>query len=270
VDLNKRAFVTVFLLFFAVLRVFAVQLEDLVSAEHARQLRAGSGELIVRTHFKNTTPVLIPENAELRQIVSNSKTTLNPNMLVESLYLYNKPKSYHTSVDTWDIRQKTGVFNQTLAISTLAGIQYYSASRSEMRTFYEYSRVIDGPNTKNVIADPVFPQPAPLTLYARQIDLTFGDNVYRYDYSVADSTVIFTQENITALSIGIIPVINRGRLRSVLAVFDCGDSILLYALSMVNAVSVSGLRDRISNSFNSRAEAVLKWFSGRLDSELFK
>jgi len=268
VDLNKRAFLIVFILFFAALQVFAVQLEDMVSAEHARQLRS-SDDLIIRTHFRNTEPALMPYNNELLMIINNARGPLNPNILVESLYLYKKPEKYHTAVDNWNNAQRTGVYNQMLAISTLTGIQYFSASRSELRTFYEYSSVIDGPQTKKPISDPVFIQPAPLTLYARQIDLTFGDNIYRYNYSTAPDVVVFTQENVTSLSVGIIPVIGKGKLRSVMAVIDCGDSILLYAVSMVNAFSVSGLRDRISNSFNSRAEAVIKWFSGRLDKEIF-
>ena len=270
-DLNKRAFLIVFILFFAALQGYSVPLENLISEAHARQLRAApeGGELIIQTHFKNTAPALIPKNSELLQIVNNARNELNPNMLVESLYLYKKPASYHTSSGSWNNGQKTGVFNQMLALSTLTGIQYFSASRSEMRTFYEYSSVIDDPKTKKPVPDPVIAQPASMTLYARQVDLTFGDNIYRYDYSAFSDVVVFTQENLTSLSVGIIPVIGKGKLRSVLAVIDCGDSILLYAVSMVNAFSVSGLRDRISNSFNTRAEAVLKWFSGRLDSEIF-
>jgi hypothetical protein len=54
-----------------------------------------------------------------------------------------------------------------------------------------------------------------------------------------------------------------------MAVIDCGDSILIYAVSMVNSLSVPGLRDRITGSFSSRAEAILKWFTGRLDTVLF-
>ena len=270
--LNKRAFLLVFLLFLSVSLVSAVPLENLVSAAHVQQLRAAareSGNLIVQTHFRNTAPVLMPQNSDLQRIVSTARNTLNPNIIVESLCLYKKPEKYHTSSGSWDNAQRTGVFNQTLALSTLTGIQYYSASRSEMRTFYEFSGVIDGPQTKKPVPDPVYAQPAPLTLHARQTDLTFGDNIYKYEYTVSKDAIIFTQENVTALSV-VIPVIGKGNLRSVMAVIDCGDSILIYAVSMVNAVSIPGFRDRISNSFNSRAEAVLKWFSGRLEKEIFK
>jgi len=190
--------------------------------------------------------------------------------MVESLYLYKKPERFHSTDASWNTQQRTGVYNQLLAISTLTGIQYYSASRSESRTFYEYSSVIDGPQTRRSIADPVFASPnVNYTLFARQTDLTFGENIYKYDYTATRDAVIFTQSNETSLSVGIIPVIGKGNLRSVMAVIDCGDSILIYAISMVNSFSVPGLRDRITNSFNSRAEAILKWFTGRLNTQLF-
>jgi hypothetical protein len=135
-----------------------------------------------------------------------------------------------------------------------------------MRTFYEYSYVVEGPNSRNRLNDPVFTAvPEAYTLYARQKDLTFGDNVYRFDYTAAREAVYFTQNNVTALTIALIPVINRGNLKTVMAVFDCGDSILIYAVSMAKALSVPGIGDRVSSSFSNRAEAVLNWFSGRLD-----
>ena len=192
-------------------------------------------------------------------------------MLVESLYLYKKPASFHTDAGSWGAAQKTAVFNQTVALSTLTGVKYHSSSRNEARIFYDYSSVIDNPTSKKPIPDPTYTRlPSALTLHARQRDLTFGDNIYRYDYLITSDAVIFSQENVTGLNIGIIPVVGKGKLRTVMAVIDCGDSILIYAASMVNAFSVPGLKDRISNSFSSRAEAILKWFTGRLGSEVFK
>ncbi|MCL2185551.1 MAG: hypothetical protein FWB86_06840 [Treponema sp.] len=256
--------------FFAVLQIYPIPLESLVNPSQAQRL-AEKDELIVSIQLvNNPAPALLPVNNELRQAVAKARTSFNPNMLVESLYLYKKPESFHTSVSVWNEPQRTGVFNQAVALGTLTGVQYFSASRRELRTFYEYSAVIDGPQTKKPIPDPVYLQPpAALTLYARQRDLTFGDNIYSYNYAAERDVIIFTQENVTSLSVGIIPVISRGNLRSVMAVIDCGDSILIYAVSMVNALSIPGMRDRISNSFSSRAEAVLKWFTNRLDNQLF-
>ncbi|MDR2542686.1 MAG: hypothetical protein LBC80_04455 [Treponema sp.] len=250
-------------------QVLAVPVEGLLSPDRLRQLQSLEQGRIIETQTRNPSPVLLPQNSELQQFVGEIRRALNPNMMVEALYLHSKPGSFRTSVDSWDVGQKTGVFNQLVAISSLTGVQYFSASRNTMRTFYEFSRVIDAPQTRNPLPDPVFSQlPNTLTLFARQRDLTFGDNIYRYDYRVTPDVIFFVQENVTGLSY-YIPVIGRGNLRSVLAVIDCGDSILVYAISMARAASPPGLGDRINSSFTNRAEALLNWLAGRFVNELF-
>jgi len=263
-----RLFSFIFSLFF-IPNVFSLPLENLVSVTHIRQLRSG-GEIITETQLRNPSPRLMPANNELRQFINSIQTAFNPGIMVEALFLYEKPHKYQTSNISWDIHQKTGVFNQITALSTLTGIQYFSASRNTMRPFYESSAVIDGSSGRNPLPDPYFYQlPASLTLFARQKDLTFGENVYRYDYTVSQDLIIFVQENITALTYGIIPAINRGNLRSVIAIIDCGDSILIYAASMARAVSLPGIGDRISSSFSNRAAAILGWLINRLNSQIF-
>jgi len=269
VGLNKLIkLILVFSFFSAVnVHVFSVPLESL-SPSYAQRLRSG-GEIIIEAQLRNPAPVLLPSDNDLRRIVSGVLNALNPNIMIESLSLYDKPAGYHTDAGTWDVTQRTAVFNQTLALSTLTGIQYYSASRRQMRTFYEFSGIINNPQARSPVPDPVFRQPQDASFHVRQRDLTFGDNIYRYDYTAAGEAIIFTQENTTTLSYGIIPLINRGNLRSIMAVFDCGDSILVYSVSMVKALSFPGLNDRIRDSFTTRAEAVLGWFTGRLDREVF-
>jgi len=265
----KIRFFSLIISLFFVPCAFSLPLENLLSNAHIRQLRS-VGESIIETQLRNPSPRLMPVNLEIQQFISTVQTALNPSIMVEALFLYEKPAKHHTSNISWDINQKTGVFNQITALSTLTGIQYFSASRNTMRPFYESSAVIDGSSGRNPLPDPYFYQiPASLTLFARQKDLTFGDNVYRYDYTASQDLIIFIQENVTNLTYGIIPAINRGNLRSVISIIDCGDSILIYAVSMAKAVSLPGIGDRISSSFSNRAAAVLGWLINRLNSQIF-
>jgi hypothetical protein len=107
-----------------------------------------------------------------------------------------------------------------------------------------------------------------LSLYARQKDLSFGDNIYRYDYHAREDALFMVQENISPMNLGIIPAVGPPQLRSVIAVLDAGDQLLVYAASMVNAVSLPMLDRWVRNSFSTRAEAVIKWFAGRADTAL--
>jgi hypothetical protein len=240
--------------------VFPVPLESIVPG-HAAALRS-TGDSITEVQLKNPSPKLLPADSELRRFFDKGMETLNTNIMVETLHLYKKPQYS----GNWDNEQKTGLYNQLLAISTLAGIQYYSASRGAMRILFEYSSVIDGPDTKRPLPDPVYSvPPAELALYSRQKDLTFGDNIYRYNYAAAQNGIFFIQENVTALSYSLVPAIGKGSLRSIMAVFDCDDVLLIYIASMAKAASLPGMGERIGTSFSNRAEAILKWFTGRVN-----
>ncbi|MCL1958475.1 MAG: hypothetical protein FWF68_02625 [Spirochaetes bacterium] len=263
--MKKNTYFMFLAVFIAVPCVFSTPLEDLIIPANASRLRSESG-LIMEMQLTTPSPLLMPVNNELRQYVGGIIDSLAPNMMVETLSLYKKPLHSHTNQESWDETQKIGIVNQLLALSTLAGIQYYSASRKSMRTFFEYSRVIDGTNTKNPVPDPVYSvPPGQLTLYARQKDLTFGDNIYRYEYLINRDVVFFVQENVTSLTVALFPAVGKGKLRTVIAVFDCGDALLIYVASMAKVASIPGMGERISNSFSNRAEAILKWFSGRAD-----
>jgi len=126
--------------------------------------------------------------------------------------------------------------------------------------------VIDNPRNRNPLPDPTFATPPEtLVLYARQRDLTFGDNTYRFDYRAGTDFFLFAQENLTSMSVGIIPVIGRNRFQMVVAVIDAGDSLLIYAAAMARASALPGMGDRVGNSFNNRLQAVLQWFSEHAD-----
>jgi hypothetical protein len=237
-------------------------LEELVDPETAARLTQGGA--VNEVQQKDPRPVLVPRNGALRNLVDTIMETLDPGIVVESLYLYTKPAGAEAPL--WNQEERTALYNGALALSTLAGIEYFSSSRGRMRTFYETSSVIDGPDTKNPRQDPRYGSPpAELTVYARQKDLTFGDNVYQYDYYARSDALIFVQQNLTTLTYGIIPLVRKNRLRSVVAVIDAGEYLLIYAASMAKAASLPGMGQRVSASFSTRADAVQNWFTGQAD-----
>jgi hypothetical protein len=247
--------------------VFSVPLEELAGPEQAAALQAAGS--VTEVQLQKGGPVLLPRHEALRRLVAETVGGLEPGLMVETLSLYRKPRPPQDSGGAdaaWSDAERAALFNQLLALSTLSGIQYYSASRKTMRTFYETSQVIDGPESRQPLPDPVYAAPpAALTVYARQKDLTFGDNIYRYDYRCEADAFFFVQENLTAMNAGIIPAVGRNKFRTVMAVIDAGDSLLVYAVAMAKTVAVPGLGGRIGNSFTNRAAAILKWFSGRAD-----
>jgi hypothetical protein len=241
----------------------ALSLEELTGPEAAASLRAG--EILSQVQLRNPSPALAPRHGEVQALLTQTLAELEKGIMVESLSRYEKPPS--AARPAWTGAERAAVFNSALAISSLAGIQYYSASRGTMRTFYEYSRVIDSPDSRRELADPFYAEPpANLSLYARQKDLTFGDNLYEYRYHAGPDSLVFIQRNLTPLKAGIISAVGQDKLRSLVAVIDAGDSLLVYAVSLARAAALPGLGTRIGNSFTNRAQAILGWFNTRADA----
>lgn len=242
--------------------VSGASLEDLLGAARAAALT--SGEKPMEIQFEVPRFRLLPRHERVSQVIEDVHQELDPGIMVETLHLYRKPAGAERPA--WSEAERIQLYNKVLALSTLTGLQYYSATRQAMRTFYESSGVIDNPSSKTTIADPVYQVPPDrLTVYARQKDLTFGDNTYQYDYYSFPDAMVFIQQNLTSLTYGIIPAVGKNRLRSAVAIIDAGDYLLVYAASMAKAASVPGMKGRIGNSFSNRAGAILNWFSSRAD-----
>ena len=242
--------------------VFGLSLEGLIGPQHASALLAGDSPVLVQ--FSSPRPQLVPHNEFLQRHLEATRHELGPSVMVEMLYLYRKPPQAEPAA--WTAEEEARLYNELIALSTLAGLQYFSASRGGMRTLYETSQVIDSPSTRRPIPDPVFARPpAELTVYVSQRDLTFGDNIYQFNFYTTPGVLIITQQNLTALTVGIIRAVGRNNLRSTVAILDAGEYILVYAASMARAASVPGMRERIGTSFTTRTEAIIQWFSGRAD-----
>ena len=223
--------------------------------------------LVTEVQTKNPVPRLIPRHEGLVKLMNENMSSLQPTTLVETLYRYQKPSQSAGDAVQWNDAEQLEIFNRLVALSSLAGIQYYSESRKSMRIFYETSRVTGDNAGKIPLSDPDFTSlPKELTLYARQKDLTFGDNVYRYEYHTDTNAIFFIQENLTSMSAGIIPAIGKNKFKTVMAIIDSGDSLVIYAAAMAKTLYVPGMGDHIGASFANRAKAILKWFIQQADT----
>jgi hypothetical protein len=234
-------------------------LEELLDGAKTRALKAG--ELISEVQQHGTQPRLVPRHSPTQQRITAILTELDPELLAECLFLYAKPEK-----GAWTREERSGIYNQLLALSTLEGILYFSVSHNSWRPLYDISTGIDNPQEKNPQSDPVYASPPEnLTLYARQRDLTFGDNIYRYEYHAYRDSLIFIQENLTTMTFGILPAVGKNKLRSLVSVIDTGDYLLIYAASMAKTAPIPGFSQRAGASFSNRIEAILKWFCNRAD-----
>lgn len=222
-------------------------------------LSAG-GELRAASSGRAAAPSLAPDHPAARAL-RDELTREAPDVVVEALFLWRKPRAAAPSAELLE------AYNVLRAIGTLQGIEYYSASRKAMRLFYEYSSLIDGPETKAPTPDRRLDAlPRAETLYARQKDLSFGDNLYRYDFTSGADYIASLSTNLTTMRYGIVPVAapEALRVRSLAILVDEG--IVFYAVSSAKAAVVPGVRAKLESSFGNRAEAVYDWFAAKAEA----
>jgi hypothetical protein len=181
-----------------------------------------------------------------------------PDVVVEALFLWKKPKNAALE------DEKLAAYNILRSVGSLTGIEYYSASRKAMRLFYEYSSLVSGPDGKTAVADSVLGAlPSSETLYARQKDLSFGDNIYRYVFAAGDDYVRSLSVNLGTMRYGIIPVTQAEGLRVRSLALFTDDAIIFYAVSSAKATVVPGVRGKLEDSFGNRAQAIYTWFAAK-------
>lgn len=251
-----------FLLFLLVKGAFSLSLEEAVGAERAAKLTGG--ETLTEVQTRRARPLLAPNHYGCQSLIDAAINEVDPSYIVENLYLYTKPA--RAAANAWTTAERNALYNGMAAMSSLAGLRYYSVSEKGMDTLYESSTVIDGPDTGNPRPDPAFGMPPQaLTLYVRQKDKKFGENIYRYDYHARSDALLMVQQNLTDMNSGPIRMVGKNKLRTILAVIDAEDHLLIYAVSLIKAPSLPGMKARIGGSFTNRAAAIIGWLSGQAD-----
>jgi hypothetical protein len=222
------------------------------AAVSGRAVRLGKG-----------APALLPEHpaaAPMREAI----TAENPPILVEAAFILPRRAPDGPAARAAELASIYGIMR---SIGTLEGIEYYSASRKKMRVFYAESYLIDDPKAKARLPDPAPPSPGALprleSLYAFQRDLSFGSNVYRYDFESAPGAVRVTATNLTRMSYALIPVMAPEALKTRLLVIQAEDAIVFYAASGADAPGL--FKGKLEDSFSNRAEALFKWFAARAE-----
>ena len=200
-------------------------------------------------------PSLVPGN-EFERAVASDLESINYTIGVEVLNLI--PGEY----EGFDM---VAAANLLLELSTLEGLEYYSASRERMRTLFLQSYAIESAENETRIADPsVDAAPAEGTAVMFQEDMTFGKNKLKISYEVTESTIHMITENLTTFSWGPIPLIRPGDLRLHALIYKADDFTLYYGCFGAKAPRIGILENRIYNSFYNRLISLYTWFQAKL------
>jgi len=207
-------------------------------------------------------PGFLPQH-DAAAAIRSAIAAQGPDLLVEAVFFLRRPSADSTPAREAEFADIYGLLR---SFSLLEGIEYYSASRRAMRTFYAESYRIADPDSRSKVPDPRAPTPGAIpaseVLYSFQRDLSFGANVYRYDFAAGRDAISFSCVNQTRMSFGIVPVIAPKALATRVLVIRASDGIVFYAASGADAPGI--FRTKLNDSFGNRAEALFRWFSSRV------
>jgi hypothetical protein len=208
----------------------------------------------------------MPRITNFKSLVEEIQT-IEPNIGVESIQLLPMP-GYMLEIREHD-QIMLGLYNILRSISALEGIEYYSASRRKMRTFFKTFYAVSSLENPERKADPlvkVIPETA--SILVAQQDLTFGKNFSRLTYGYDGNNITLSLENLKTMWYGIIPLISPLHMQIHLIVVPLEDYILFYGNSAVKTtISIFGIEKSKTDSFYNRIKALYNWFSLQVSSK---
>jgi hypothetical protein len=232
-----------------------------ISSEVAHTL-SQEGE-ISRIVKKGEDLTLIP-HLIIKDEIEEEIKKMEPLIGVEILILHSSRKN---NIEE-EPELKLLLYNTLRSISTLKGIQYYSASRKRMRIFYHDAYVIDSPKTKKRMKDPLVDTIIKNdSIYAFFKDSSFGNYVCGIDYTVDDECYFMKMENFTLIWYFIFPIIDPHNLRSYIIIIPSEKYLLFYGFSCLDSSNPFGIAESRIESLYNRIKAIYNWFDRQFEGE---
>ena len=249
-----------FLIPFSTSFVFADSGKGVLPEELEVELKK-SGE-IVRYYYGDLDLQYLPEGG-LTEYILSDLTGLDATIGVEAIFLMKMPEKL-AAEENPDL----AVYNLINKVSTLTGIEYYSASREKMRTLFRRAYRVKTPDNKEVLPDLTFssiPSAQDITVF--QEDLTFGKNYVSTLYRYNEGRFLMQVNNLTTMWYYILPLVKPGNFRMDLLIVPREDSLIFYGACSVDSASLFGIEKSKKDSFYNRIKAMQNWFSALLEEE---
>jgi hypothetical protein len=228
-----------------------------ITSEEAVTLEKGDG--LTRFFFSREEAKLryAPETFST-EIIAEKVASMDPTLGVESLYFI----PYREDESPREAYEKAG--HILFSVSSMEGIEYYSASRERMRTLFTESVVIDSVRSDKPVEDLHFDTlPASVDFLVRQTDLTFGTNIYTTSFKGDEETLWFSMKNLTKMRYKFITMVGPESLEIHLLIHPLEKGMLFYGVCSVKSVSFFGLERSKKDSFFNRIEAMENWFENQ-------
>ena len=219
----------------------------------------------LRHTFKTEEPLELFPSLPIKAKIITEIARLKPTVGVEYLLMYNPAIVKNRNEEPDDLNHLR-IYNILRSVSTLKGIEYFSASRGRMRTFFYDAYAIESPKDRRPLSDPLVKEiPINSKLFAFLKDSSLGDYVAEVDYHYHYDYFSMHIRNLTTLWRFIFPILKPGELNMMVIIVPFKGEYLLYGLAYVNAEKMPGLAESKTASFYNRLKAFFSWFQTNLE-----
>jgi hypothetical protein len=148
------------------------------------------------------------------------------------------------------------------SISKMEGMRYHFKEKKNGDVLYKSAYTIDSLNSDKRIPDQIEGSADGKVLYCYQKDHTYGDIKYILRYHQKGDVVYANFTTTNDLSYVGIKAVEQGKLKLNVLSIDCGDSILFYISTDVDAkkIPLFNVRNKIEESMTERMDAIYRWF----------
>lgn len=245
-------------------------LEEVISnlSQESRNTLLQNGEIML---FRSEIgpPTLLPQS-ELSARIYRQITSNNLNMGSESLFFASTndlPERYaFTEIDERNLK----LYNILRSVSTLTGLEYYSASRKKMRLLFVESWVIANPDKpRKALPDPIVDNiPSHDRLFIHQRDKSFASNQSEMTFFSQSGTYSAAIVNVSnVLYKGLIKVVEKGNMQTHFLLVPVKEGLLIYTNMSAKTIKAPFFESRAKNSFTNRVIALSTWYKRRLTEE---
>jgi hypothetical protein len=200
----------------------------------------------------------VPARGEIEERIREMEFSVG----TEVLTVYRKE-----AVDFDTAHARLQIYNILRSMSTMKGIQYYSASRGRMRTLFAESYVVEGPAAEKRLGDPVVQEIPPISrLYVLQEDLTFGENIYATEFRYSGDYFLLDSTNLTTMHYFFFPMVKPENSVTLILLIPAGEELLFYGAVGAHTRRLLGLPRSREDSFYNRLKAIYGWFAERMSA----
>ena len=245
-------------------------LNDVLPSLSSADLSAlmNDGELL-RFQGDGVSPGLLPDT-NLTAGIARQMIAGDLNIGIEGLFFTpfdELPKNYQEMTPE---ERRITLYNILRSVSTLQGLEYYSASREEMRLLFEESWAIaDLKKPKEALPDPLVSSiPGEDTIIIHQKDKSFSNNESSMTFRAGINAFAADIINLTPMRYkGFIKIAKPGNMQIHLIVVPVEEGLLMYGTMSAKTLNVKAFLERAQDSFTNRVIALTGWYRTRLNEE---